>query len=244
MRLHMTWQYPVAFLALNGVISELHEQAHITTGRIVHGCYGPRDFNVWQTCAEGVQQLPFAAPLAGPLFSYAVMWLGVWLLLRGATLQSRSIGFSLIFAPTPFARILTSVMGGGDEKVFFSTLAGDALTPPTVRIFALAMVLVFCVPPIVIAWRAIEHRWRTWIIAGFCVLPLIVIMAYKFRLLNGMLHDGVLATPSVIGTQPLVLLVFGIMLVVTVALWRHLSGLFGQDRVPAAASSRERAAVS
>lgn len=244
MRLHMTWKYPVAFLALNGVVSELHEQAHITTGRIVHGCYGPRDFNVWQTCAEGVQQLPYAASLAGPLFSYAVMWLGVWLLLRGATLRSRSIGFSLIFAPTPFARIITSIMGGGDEKVFFSTLAGDALAPATVRMLAMVMVLVFCLPPIVIAWRAIEHRWRTWIIAGFCVLPLVVIMAYKFKFLNGLLHDGVLAAPVVIGTQPLVLLVFGVMLMVTLAMWRHLGSLFDADGATAAPAAQGQATVA
>ena len=244
MRLHMTWKYPVAFLALNGVISELHEQAHITIGRIVHGCYGPRDFNVWQTCAEGVQQLPFAASLAGPVFSYSVMWLGVWLLLRGATLHSRSIGFSLIFAPTPFARIFTAVMGGGDEKVFFSTLAGDALAPASVRILALLTVLAFCLPPIVIAWRAIEHRWRTWIIAGFCVLPLVVIMAYKFKFLNGLLHDGVLATPVIIGTQPLVLLVFGVMLVITVAMWRHIGSLFGASSSHAAAPAQEQATVA
>lgn len=244
MRLHMTWKYPLAFLALNGVISELHEQAHITTGRIVHGCYGPRDFNVWQTCAEGVQQLPFAASLAGPLFSYAVMWLGVWLLLRGATLQSRSIGFSLIFAPTPFARILTAVMGGGDEKVFFATLAGDALAPASVRVLALVMVLVFCVPPVVIAWRSIENRWRTWIVAGFCVLPLIAVMAYKFRFLNGLLHDGVLATPVIIGTQPLVLLVFGAMLLVTVAMWRHLGSLFGAAPATAAPPAQRTATAA
>ena len=46
MRLHIGWKYVLGFLALNGMVSELHEQAHMTTGRIVHGCYGPRDFNV------------------------------------------------------------------------------------------------------------------------------------------------------------------------------------------------------
>jgi hypothetical protein len=225
MRLHITSKFVIAFLALNGVISELHEQAHITTGRIVHGCYGPRDFNVWQTCADGVQASPLAASVAGPLFSYAIMWLGVWLLLRGRTMPVRSVGFSLIFAPLPFARIFTIIMGGGDEKMFLTAVLGDAASPQAIRLLALGVVLAFCAPPIVIAWLALKQRGRGWYVAGFCVLPLVVIMAYKFKFLNGLLHDGFLATPAILGTPPLVLIVFGCMLVLMVAMWRHLQML-------------------
>ena len=230
MRLHIGWKYVLGFLALNGIVSELHEQAHMTTGRIVHGCYGPRDFNVWQTCANGADALPFAASLAGPLFSYAVMWLGVWLLLGAGTAARKSIGFTLIFAPLPFARIFTALAGGGDEKVFMMSVAGDALTPAAARLLALAMVLLFCVPPVVVAWRAVENRWHAAYIAGFCILPMVVVMAYKFKFLNGLLHDGVLATPAVIGTPPLVLVVFAAMAVLTAALWDSLKGLATRSR--------------
>lgn len=227
MQLRIGWQYVVAFFALNGVISELHEQAHITTGRLVTGCYGERDFNVWQSCAEGSQAFPFAAPLAGPLFSYLVMWVGAWLLLRAATPAGRSIGFTLVFAPLPFARVFTAVMGGGDEKIFLMRVFGDALAPGMLRFFAIAITLALCAPPVIMAWRALANRHRTWYVAGFCVLPLVVIGVYKLMFLNGLLKQGVLATPVVIGTPAFVLIVFAAMLAVTALSWRWLQRIEG-----------------
>jgi hypothetical protein len=220
-RLKVDWKYVAAFFALNGVVSELHEQAHINTGRLVHGCYGPRDFNIWQEC--GASALPLAS-MAGPLFSYIVMWLGAWLVARAATPARRALGFALVFAPLPFARVFTVLMGGGDEKIFLTAFAGDALSAGVLRACALAITLLFCAPPVWIAWRALENRHRGWIVAGFCVVPLLVIWAYKFKLLNGLLMQGVLATPVIMGTPAFVLLVFALMALATVLTWRWLQG--------------------
>jgi hypothetical protein len=231
MQLKINWKYVVAFLALNGVISELHEQAHITTGRLLSGCYGERDFNVWQGCATGTDPYPFAAPMAGPLFSYLVMWIGVWLLAHTATASGRSLGFSLVFAPLPFARIFTTLMGGGDERIFLMRVSGDAFSPAALRVGAIALSLLFCAPPIIAAWRATSNRHRGWYIAGFCIVPLLVIWAYKLKVLNGLLQQGVLATPVVIGTPAFVLIVFAFMLAATLLSWRWLQDL---DRAGAA----------
>ncbi|TFW13758.1 hypothetical protein E4L96_19290 [Massilia arenosa] len=219
MQVKLGWKFIFAFFALNGVVSELHEQAHITTGRVITGCYGPRDFNVWESCAANADVLPWAAPLAGPLFSYLVMWLGVWLLRAAGT---RSLGLALVFAPLPFARILTAAMGGGDEKIFLLRLTQDALAPGAARWGALLITLLLAGPPIVLAWRALRNRWRTAYVAGFCVLPLLVIWAYKLRFLNGLLQQGVLAEPVVAGTPLFVLLVLGLMLVATALTWPWL----------------------
>jgi hypothetical protein len=226
-QLRIGGRYMVAFVALNGVISELHEQAHITTGRLISGCYGERDFNVWQGCAEGSQAFPFAAPLAGPLFSYLVMWIGAWLLMRAATPAGRSIGFTLVFAPLPFARVFTALVGGGDERIVLLCVFGDAMAPGTLRWLAVALTLAFCAPPVFAAWRATANRRRGWYIAGFCVLPLLVIWAYKLKVLNGLLQQGVLATPVVAGTPAFVLVVFGVMLAMTALLWRWLQRIEG-----------------
>lgn len=217
MRLAISWKYAAAFFALNGVVSELHEQAHITTGRLVSGCYGPRDFNVWAGCESGSPALPFAAPLAGPLFSYVVMWFGAWLLLRGRHAAARSIGFSLVFAPLPFARVFTALMGGGDERMVLARVLGDALPAGALRWLAFGLTLAFCAPPVAAAWRATANRRRGWYIAGFCVVPLLVIWAYKFKLLNGLLAQGWLASPVMLGTPAFILLVFAVMCVL--ALW-------------------------
>ncbi|HWJ95080.1 MAG TPA: hypothetical protein VNT33_10175 [Telluria sp.] len=219
MHLRISWKYVAAFLVLNGVVSELHEQAHITTGRLISGCYGPRDFNVWEGCASGSAALPFAAPLAGPLFSYLVMWWGAWLLLRGRSAAMRSVGFSLVFAPLPFARVFTALMGGGDERMVLARLLGDALGSGALRWLAVMLALAFCAPPVVAAWRALSNRHRGWYVAGFCVLPLIVIWIYKFKLLNTLLADGLLADPVLLGTPALVLVVFAGMCALTV-LWK------------------------
>jgi hypothetical protein len=208
-----------AFFALNGVVSELHEQAHITTGRLVHGCYGPRDFNNWQECAAS--SVPLAS-MAGPVFSYIVMWLGAWLLARAATPARRALGFALVFSPLPFARVFTVLMGGGDEKIFLTAFAGDAVPPGVLRACALALTLLFCAPPVWMAWRALDNRHRGWIVAGFCVVPLLVIWVYKFKVLNGLLLQGVLATPVILGTPAFVLLVFALMLLATMLTWRWL----------------------
>jgi hypothetical protein len=224
-QLRIGWKYVLAFLALNGVISELHEQAHITTGRFLTGCYGPRDFNVWSSCDQAVDPFPFAAPLAGPLFSYLVMWAGACLLMRAATPAGRSIGLSLVFAPLPFARVFTALMGGGDEKIFLMRVFEDALAPGATRWLAVAVTLAFCAPPVVAAWRAIENPRRGWYIAGFCVLPLLVIWLYKLKFLNGLLANGVLATPVVIGTPAFVLIVFAAMVVMTAVTWSWLQRL-------------------
>ena len=216
MKIRITWQYFLAFFALNGVISELHEQAHITTGRLVTGCYGPRDFNNWSSCAEGAQGLPWAAPLAGPLFSYLVVWFGVWLLYRATSVAQKSLAFSLIFAPLPFARIFTAAMGGGDEKILLTRIF-DGLPESVARWYALALTLLICAPPIVIACRVLTNRTRMWYVAGFCVVPLLVIWCYKLRFLNGLLHQGLFAEPSILGTPLFVHIVFGIMVATLIA---------------------------
>lgn len=46
MQIKITFRYVMAFFALNMIMGELHEQAHINAGYFICGCYGPRNFNV------------------------------------------------------------------------------------------------------------------------------------------------------------------------------------------------------
>jgi hypothetical protein len=171
----ITWHYIVALLALMICTGELHELIHITTGYFICGGYGPRDFNVWQTadpCA--VPTLSFVATLAGPLWSYLVMWTGAVLLLRARSIAYKTIGFSLVFAPLPFARIFTAIMGGGDEKVVLRAVTG--LTDPlSLKIATATIVSLICLPPILIAWRSISNRVAFMYPIAFSILPLVVL---------------------------------------------------------------------
>jgi hypothetical protein len=223
-QLKIGWKYVAAFFALNNVISELHEQSHIQTNQLINSCYGPRDFNLVHACA-GMSELALPAAFAGPLFSYLVMWIGTRILLRAMTPAGRSIGFTLVFAPLPFARIFTALMGGGDERGVVARLLEGVATLPQARWLAVAMTLLFCGPPIYFAWRALTNKHRGWLVAGFCVVPLLVIYAYKFMLLNGLLARGVLAEPVFLGTPAFVLVFFALTMVVVLAGWPWLQRL-------------------
>jgi len=214
--LRITWHYLIALLALMICTGELHEQIHITTGYFICGGYGPRDFNAWQTadpCAA--PSLSFLATLAGPLWSYLVMWTGVGLLLRAKSMAYKTIGFSLIFAPLPFARIFTAIMGGGDEKVVMRAVTG--LTDPlSLKITTASIVLLICLPPIVIAWRSIGNRFAFLYPIGFSILPLVVLGIYVLTLLNNLLSSGFLSSVFILGTPTLILVHFMIMACVLV----------------------------
>gem|GEM_PF-4051588 len=104
------WKFLPAMFALIICPGELHEQIHIQTGRMVCGGYGARDFNAWQAAAAecAAPAWAFLATLAGPLWSYAVMWTGAILLLKAKSLASRTTGFTLIFAPLFYTLVIHS----------------------------------------------------------------------------------------------------------------------------------------
>ncbi|HMX80719.1 MAG TPA: hypothetical protein PLG91_10430, partial [Ferruginibacter sp.] len=109
MKLRISWQFVLAFFALNMVMGELHEQAHISTGYWICGCYGSRDISSWSTCVDCANPAwAFWATATGPLFSCSRMWLGAWLFTQSGSVAKRSMGFSLVFANLPFARMFTA----------------------------------------------------------------------------------------------------------------------------------------
>jgi hypothetical protein len=214
LNLRITWKYLLAFFALIICTGEMHEQVHITTGRIICGSYGPRDFNAWKTAADCVApSWAFLATLTGPLFSYAVMWTGAWLLVKAKNINYKAIGFSLVFAPLPFARIFTAVMGGGDEKVVLRALIGDGLNIGTTKILAAILVTAVCLPPLYIAWRNIRNRFPIFYMIGFLVLPLLILSVYVLTFLNGLLEMGFLSSAPISGT-PLLVVIHSLLMAV------------------------------
>lgn len=212
LHLRITFRYLVALLALMICAGELHEQVHITTGYFICGGYGSRDFNLWRTiepCAA--PSLAFLATLAGPLWSYLLMWTGAGLLIKAKSAAYRTIGFSLVFTPLPFARIFTALMGGGDEKVVLRALTNGLLNTGAVKILVVIVVTAICLPPIVIAWRSIENRFAILYPIGFSILPLIFLSFYVLTFLNGLLAEGFLSSVMILGTPSLILLHFAIM---------------------------------
>jgi hypothetical protein len=201
----------IAFLALCLLITELHEQAHIQTGYLLFGAYGPRDFKLWQVAGTGPRAL--LATGAGPLFSYLVAWMGV-LLLRRQLPSARAWGFALVFASLPFAHIFTSFMGSGDEQALLKTLFPAAGMAGRYLVAAWDL-LVYGVP-VVLALRALPQGRRGLILAALLVLPMILEFGLLHRFYNGLLHGG-WGAATLFGGTPL--LVQAHLLSLLILLW-------------------------
>jgi hypothetical protein len=212
MSFRISWQYVLAFFGLNMFLGELHEQAHITTGYFICGCYGERDFSVWSTCDNCAHSdWSFLATLAGPVYSFILMWLGGLWFSRSLNIYRKALGFSILFANLPFARLFTAFMGGGDEKVVFQHLTGLAVFP---KIAAILIVGLLVIPPVVLVYRNLSNNFRGWIIAAFLVLPLVYGMLYHHMFLNYLLHQGIGTSITIMGTPDIIIIHTLVMLLI------------------------------
>ena len=205
MRLKLSPKYIFAFLLLVLLMLELHEIAHIITGRVICGAWGTRDFNVWRLCEGCELKHPFSwiATLAGPLFSFILMWLGMWLLYLKCA-DSQAIGFSLVFANIPFGRISQAMLGCGDEMVVNRHLLKANFSHTQIVLICSAVLLALGLPPIIKAYRVISNKLAWMYLLGFLTLPLVFILSYVLSLLNYLLNNGVLSNPGVMGTPLLI----------------------------------------
>jgi hypothetical protein len=223
----MSWQYVLAFFSLNMLCGELHEQAHITTGYFICGCYGARDFSVWSTCDNcSHSDWSYLATLAGPVFSFILMWLGAIWVSRSSNISKRALGFSMVFANLPFARLFTALMGGGDEKVVLQHLPAMHLTSIYPKIAAVLIVGLLAIPPVVWVYKNLVQKLRGWIIAAFLVVPLIYGMLYHHMFLNYLLHEGIRAGITIMGTPDIIIIHTLVMFLMVLLFRKALTNAF------------------
>lgn len=203
MRIALTIRNSTALLALSFLMQETHELAHTSVGRLICGCWGKRDFNVWQLCNDCAQEAPLTllATFAGPVYSFAVIWLGYWML-TGTSVKAKSVGFALVVSSMPFARVLTPLLGGGDE-IFALTRLGVSHSVA----WAVTLVVVFAlaVPPMAKIYALIENRRKPLWILGLLLVPFLAVGAVVFGLLQALvLKNGILDTDWVLGSPVIV----------------------------------------
>ena len=223
-KMKLTLKNSIAFLALLFLMHEAHEIAHTAIGRLLCGCWGERDFNVWglcDTCAVS-QDVGFIATLAGPLFSFLMMWWGASLLKNTNTSTQKSMGYALIFANLPFARILTAVaMGGGDEvytlKYF---MENDTLA----WILGSALIILICAYPLYKAYTAITKRRLLWFLLFF-IAPTFIDFLLVLGGLNTLLSNGVLASYWILGSPILVTVWTGFVILIYTLSRKHIKTL-------------------
>lgn len=144
----ISWSWWLALLPLVVLAHEAHELAHTVAGRLVCGAWAQRDFGSW-SIAGCSSLLP---TVAGPLFSYLLMSIGVAGVVRGG--RHRAWALALIAAANPLARIITAVSGHGDEWLVMHHLVGAAPGATGGYLLTLAIVVLPAGAAMLAAWRA------------------------------------------------------------------------------------------
>lgn len=187
---------------------ELHELAHIWTGRLICGCWGTRDFNVWDLCPDCLQKRPLSilATFAGPIFTFVMLWVGWYWTKYGKSPAYRSWGLVFILGNMQFGRMYMAATGSGDE-VWASKhllLNHGRSNASVITLVTFLIISLICLPPLITAYTAIANRKKWLIFAGFLIVPLILDTVVILFLLNGALIKGVLSRVWIMGTPLLI----------------------------------------
>lgn len=119
MHFRLTGRYLLFLAALTLLLVEIHEQCHAIVTRLLCGGWPARVFDnvlTYRGCSATSLAL---VDLVGPLFSYAVLWIGA-LMCRRKSPMTRGLGLSLAFASLPLARVV--------PQVFVALVAGSSRT--------------------------------------------------------------------------------------------------------------------
>lgn len=233
MKIMLNWPGLLAFGALVFGLAEAHELVHTGLGRLLCGCWGPRDFNVWSlcsTCATGHPYTNLAATLAGPAFTFAVGWVGYGLLGPRQPAARQSLGFALVMATVPFARILGAVFMGGNDEVY---ALSKFLPYSTAWALGGALVVLATVPPLVRAWAALRSKARPRVFLAFFLLPFPIAAAVLLGALNSLLATGFMATYGILGSPLLITCWTAAVGAVLALSYRHLFALGQPAAAPA-----------
>ena len=203
MNIKLTFKFIISFIALTFVMHEAHEIVHTTVGRIICGCWGQRDFNIWKLCENCIEKNSIAllSTFAGPIFTFIMIWIGTLNLKEGNTNSQKSFGFALIFANMPFARILTASLGGGDEVSGLNQLFENHTLAWGIGLILILLVVSY---PLYKGYVTIKNKRRVGFFLLFLLTPIVIDIVVVLGLMNTLLNKGVLATYWILGSPILV----------------------------------------
>lgn len=206
LQIQLTFKNLFIFQLFFFCMHELHELAHIIIGRIMCHEWGTRDFNVWDLCKTCDATYPQIATFAGPVFTFIMLWLGRYLINHGDSIEAISLGLVFVFGNMPFGRMYMALMGSGDEVYGLRSLL---LNPQHsnlifIRLLGFAIVTIFCLPPLVTAWKFVANKRKTLVFAGLLIVPLILDTLILLIGLNNLLTKGILSEVYLLGTPILI----------------------------------------
>lgn len=223
MKLKLSLKFGITFLALLFVMNEAHEIVHTTVGRIICGCWGKRDFNVWNLCSScDGNPLGILSTLAGPLFTFIMIWVGYTYLGKTKNDNQKSFGFALIFANMPFARLLNPMLGGGDEMVVLMTFFEDY---QTARILTGVVIVLITFIPLRKCYLIIQNKNKMGWFLLFYFIPVVLDLLIVLGIMNTLLDKGILADYWILGSPILVTLWTLIVLLVFIITRKNITTL-------------------
>ena len=167
----------VMFLLLAFLCYQAHQLTRHLVGAALCGGLGSMTFTV--TITREPCSLPTVVVLSGPVLTYGLAWLGMFLL---RSPKYRLFAYALIFASFAHVRFIQTLTGRGDELILAQQWFGI-----TSRVIVALIVFLICLPPVIAAYRAIANRRRNlvFICSWLLPLPLLFAMLFTNRFLFG-----------------------------------------------------------
>lgn len=191
-KLKINWKYCLAFYFLIMLYSSMHELVHHFVGYMVCGAWGYKTFNYFRTACEA-SPVTYLATYAGPAFSFAIMWLGAFLLKKkNVSAYTKQFSFALIFAQMPLQRMVMCFFKMNDEYYASSQLFGQSALVYWSVIIAIWLC---CVPPLITAYKAIQNKYRiAWFLFYALLFPYLlwgpVFVLLEYLLVNKQVMNG------------------------------------------------------
>jgi hypothetical protein len=199
MKIHIPYRpiHIVAFLLLAFLCYQSHQLARHLAGAALCGGFGRMTFTI--TITRQPCKLPLLITLSGPVWTYALSWLGMVLL------EARRVAlwaYALIFASFSPIRWIQTLTGRGDELILAQQWLGISN-----RLVVASVVLMIGLPPVIVAYRHIANHHRVRVLLGsvLLLLPVLFVLLISNRSLYG--EDGGSGPPAFIFGVPLLVLV-------------------------------------
>lgn len=160
----------VVFLLLAFLCYQAHQLTRHLVGAALCGGFGTMTFTV--TATREPCSLPTLVALSGPVLTYGLAWLGMFLL---RSPKYKLFAYALIFASFAHLRFIQTLTGRGDELILAEQWFGI-----TSRAMVAAIVFLIGLPPIISAFRVIANKRRILIFICSWLLPLPLLFAMLF----------------------------------------------------------------
>lgn len=219
--------YFIALFLLILMIGFIHQMLHHIAGFALSGQVGYLTFDMHRF-SNSLNHIQFIiAQLVGPVVNYIALWAGMILITKSK--KFGLLGFTMIFASKPLAR-LKCAFGGGDEHELGSWILELFNAESKFgTVLSVVIVLLIIGPPLIIAFRSIGNRYCWGIFLFYLSVPMI---AYVLLVL---IPDHALVVPPVYRhfhsgapLPQLLKLVWGLPIILIILMSAFFSLFFGK----------------